>query len=38
MNNEPRGDIEIYEYFSECLKIFRKRMLLLFKIVNQTED
>lgn len=37
MSDEPRGDIEIYEYFSECLKIFRKRMLLFCKIANMTD-
>lgn len=34
MKDEPRGDIEIYEYFSECLKIFRKRIMTVCKLAN----
>jgi hypothetical protein len=32
MGDECRGNIEIYQYFSDCLKNFRARMALLCKL------
>lgn len=34
MSSDVRGDVEIYEYFSDCLKLFMKKMMLLNKLMN----
>lgn len=38
MIDEGKGDVQIYEYFSECLRVFMKKMALITKIANCDSD
>lgn len=38
MIDDAKGEVEIYEYFSECLRVFMKKMALITKIANSDSD
>lgn len=38
MIDDARGDVQIYEYFSECLRVFMKKMALITKIAHSDSD
>lgn len=38
MINDSKRDFEIYDYFSECLRIFRKKMQLLYLFSTTTTE